>query len=101
MVGEGATPLKEVEAKLIEYCLSRGYLPAQLTSKVIKANASYKGYPVMSYVSFVEAKDYAVAECYSAYAGKKTAREIYQKNGVIELPTKVYLTPHLSEENKK
>lgn len=95
MVAEGSTDLRYLESKLIEDCLARGYLPAEVKSEWTMANTMTKeGYPVMSYHpahAFWPVKKYAVAVCYTGFAGKKAVLKLWK--GTPETFPKTILNP--------
>ena len=59
-------PEEELKQKLIEAVLAKGYVPINVKFQKIK------------YESLIKTIEYDAAFCYTAYAGKKSARELFK-----------------------
>lgn len=81
---------EELKNRLIETELSRGYLPAQITVEKRMANAVSKGgVPFWNELSLEPSKEVLIVMCWCSYAGKKTARKIWEKNKFMEFPKEI------------
>ncbi len=84
--GSIAVDAKDCRNHLIEKELERGYFPINIKTEIIRGNAIRGGYPIISDSSIKPVREFFVSSCVSAYAGKKTARELWKKNSFLESP---------------
>lgn len=70
-VSPGSKTQDELCATLIEDCLGRGYIPANVQYQQVRE----------LHPSRIKSVVYDVAHCVASYAGKKTSRIIYTKYG--------------------
>jgi hypothetical protein len=85
----------KVREALIQEELKRGYYPVEIKTEKVQANGvNTSGVLIIDYKSTEPIKDYFIAHCWSAYAGKKTALKLWEKepNKKFSMISNPYLT---------
>jgi hypothetical protein len=92
-VGLGVS-LEEVEKRLIEERLSKGYFPMEIKTEIVEGHGLTKrGLPYYYWNTVSRPNKYSFSSCMSTYMGKKAAREFWEKNKYMKSPSIIKLIP--------